>query len=200
MKHRLGATFTLCFLAAILFSGCASTMCLQYAKPDAMARRKGSITVVVEDQRPVEETGGDPARVGTIRNSFGMPFALRSNPDRQPQIVINDLVSDCLGAAGYEVVEEKAGVPRLNVALKSFWSDGYQYSRMWLVISTALRKNQNSQPVWQIDFESSTGIVWTVGYGKFDEGFTKILEDAKKQLMIKFNDKKFHGSYASLLK
>ena len=198
MKHRFGATFILCLIAASLFSGCVSTMSLQYAKPDAMAQQKGNITVVVQDQRSAEETGGDPARVGTIRNTFGMPFALKSNPDRQPPVVINDLVSDCLGAAGYNVVEKKAGVPQLHVALKSFWSDGYQYSRMWLTMSTALKKNKNSQPVWQSDFESSLGVTWTVGYGKFDEGFTNVLEGAKKQLMSKFNDNKFHKNYASL--
>jgi uncharacterized protein YceK len=198
MKHRFGVTFILCFIAAVLFNGCASTMSLQYAKPDAMAQSKGSITVVVEDQRSAEETGGDPARVGTIRNSFGMPFALRSNPDRLPPFVINDLISDCLGAAGYNVVEKKAGVPQLHVALKSFWSDGYQHSRMWLTMSTELKKDKNSRPVWQSDFESSVGVTWTVGYGKFDEGFTNMLEDAKKQLIGKFNDRKFRKSYASL--
>jgi hypothetical protein len=198
MKRRFGSKLILCFIAAGLFSGCATTMSLQYAKPDAAAQSRGSLTVVVEDQRSAEETGGDPTRVGTIRNTFGMPFPLRCNPDRKPPLVINELVSDCLGAAGYQVVGKKAGVPQLHVALKSFWSDGYQHSRMWLVMSTALMKDKKSQPLWQSDFESNVGVTWTVGYGKFDQGFTDLLEDTKKQLISKFNSRKFRKSCAML--
>jgi len=198
MKYRLDIALILCFTATVVFGGCASTMSLQYTKPDASALSNGSISVVVEDQRPAEEIGGDPARVGTIRNSFGMPFALRSNPDRQPPLVIKELVSDCLRAAGYNVVEKRVGTPQLQVALTSFWSDGYQHSRMWLTLSTELKKNEKSKAVWQSDLDTGVGVTWTVGYGKFDQGFTNLLEDSKIKLINDFNDGNFSKSYASL--
>jgi hypothetical protein len=200
MRCQLGIVTIICVVAAVIFNGCTSTMGLKYARPAPAEQSKGRICVVVDDQRSSEEIGGDPARVGTIRNGFGMPFPLRSNPDRLPPMVIDELVSDCLGAAGYTVVENNSSIPQMYVALKSFWSDGYQYSRMWLTMSIELKKNEGSRSVWLHNFESGEGIVWTIGSGKFDEGFTNMLEHAKEQLINQFDNLNFQKSYASLKK
>ena len=66
-------------------------MKLNYTKPpiDTMNKiSKGTISVVVDDQRPPEEGKIDHTRVGTIRNTFGVPFPLRADEDRQPPKVI----------------------------------------------------------------------------------------------------------------
>lgn len=191
-------TFAGCCIFAFISSGCASTMSLNYAKLPDVEQTRGAISVIVVDERSADEIGGDTSRVGTIRNTFGMPFALRSEPDRKPPKAIKELVSDCLRASGYAVSENAVGAPLMQVALNSFWSDGYQHSRMWLKMVVELKKDSNSQPFWQRDFESNVGITWTVGYGKFDQGFTDLLEDAKQQLIKTFEDSKFRKSYISI--
>lgn len=189
----------LAFLVTIIFiiTGCATSMSLHYEKPSLEMMNQGKICVVVNDQRPSEEGGNDPTRVGTIRNTFGMPFPLRAISGREPPKVINELVSDCLKAAGYEVVEQTKTVPQMYVVLKSFWCDGYQYNSVWMTMSIELKSFENPQPVWRHEFESNDGIVWTAGYGPFDKGFNRMLENAKQKLITQFKDSKFQNSYKS---
>jgi hypothetical protein len=182
-----------------LVAGCSTPMSLQYAKPATGQMNRGKICVVVNDKRSSEAISNDPYRVGTIRNTFGVPFALRSREGRKPPTVIKELVSDCLNAAGYEVVEQSDNLPRLVVDLQSFWSDGYQHNRMWLSMVTALKSNSQAQPVWSKEIESNVGITWLVGYGTFDKGFTKLLEDAKQKLMVSFNTSDFRQSLENSL-
>lgn len=198
MNNRIIST-KLVLLACIILviSGCATSMSLRYEKPSFEMMNKGKICVVVNDQRPSEEGGSDPTRVGTIRNNFGMPFPLRSSVGREPPKVIKELVSDCLKAAGYEVVDQSNNVPQLYIALQSFWCDGYQYNKVWMTMATELKNNTNSPPVWHYEFESNAGVIWTVGYGPFDEGFNRMLEDAKQKLIAQFKDSKFHNNFKS---
>ena len=159
---------------------------------------KGNIYVVIDDQRPPDEGGNDPCRVGTIRNTFGMPFPLKSSADREPSKVIRELVSDCLQAAGYRVAELPDSVPELHVMLRSFWSDGYQHSRIWTEIAMELKKDNSSQPVWKHIFESNIGATWTVGYGPFNKGINSMLEEVKDDMITEFEDQRFNESLESL--
>jgi len=196
-NHRI--SFKLVSLAFIVcfISGCATSMSLRYEKPKFEAVNKGKIHVVVNDQRPPDEGGKEPARVGTIRSGVGMPFPLRASDGREPTKVLKELVSDCLKAAGYEVVEQINTVPQLYVVLKSFWCDGYQYSRAWMTMSAELKSHINSQSVWHHEFESNAGIVSTVGYGPFENGINTMLEDAKQKLIAQFKDSKFQNNFKS---
>ena len=198
MKHHIiSIKVALLAFNILVISGCASSMSLRYEKPSFEMMNKGKISVVVDDQRPSEEGGNDTTRVGTIRNAFGMPFPLRSSAGREPLKAIRELVSDCLKAAGYEVVEQANSVPQLYVILKSFWCDGYQYNKVWMTMSTELKSVVKPQSVWRHEFESNAGVVYTAGYGPFDKGFNTMLEDAKQKLITQFKDSKFQNSFKS---
>jgi hypothetical protein len=196
-KRKCIFTALVMWVSIVLLNGCSTTMKLNYTKPpiDTMNKiNKGTISVVVNDQRPPEEGKNDQTRVGTIRNTFGMPFPLRADADREPPMVIKELVSDCLKASGYEVVESSNNVARLYVDLRSFWSDGYQFNKMYMAMITELKNNPNASPVWSYELKSDAAVPWTIGYGQFDKGFTKLLEDAKKKLMTQFESSEFHHS------
>ena len=181
----------------ILLSGCSTTMKLHYTKPPidtANLINKGRISIIVNDRRPPEEGKNDPTRVGTIRNTFGMPFPLKADAEREPPKVLKELVSDCLKASGYEVVESSNDVAHLYVDLRSFWSDGYQYNKMVMAMITELKNDQNASPVWSYELKSDAAVPWTIGYGQLDKGFTKLLEDVKGKLMAQFKSSEFHNS------
>ncbi len=182
----------------ILVSGCSTTMKLHYVKPPFKEMNKGEIYVVIDDQRPPEKGGNDPTRVGTIRNTVGMPFSLKSSADREPSSVIKELVSDCLKTAGYKISEQPYSKAQLHVVLKMFWSDGYQHSKMWTKISAELKKDEHSQPVWEHLFESNIGVTWKTGYGPFDKGINSMLEEVKNKMITEFNAPRFNKSLKSL--
>lgn len=182
------------WISIILLNGCSTTMKLNYIKPSIKTMNKGRISVVVNDQRPYEEGKNDHTRVGTIRNTFGKPFPLRADADREPLKVIKELVSDCLKASGYEVVESSDNAAHLYIALRSFWSDGYQYNKMNMTMATELKNDPNASPVWSYELKSDAAVTWTIGYGQLDKGFTILLEDAKKKLMAQFESSEFHNS------
>jgi hypothetical protein len=196
-KQKWILTALAMWVIIVLLNGCSTTMKLKYTKPpiDTLNRiDKGTISVIVNDRRPPEEGKNDQTRVGTIRNTFGVPFPLRADADRQPPKVIKDLVSDCLKASGFEVVESSNNVAHLFVDLRSFWSDGYQYNKMYVAMITELKNNPNASPVWSYELKSDAAVPWTIGYGQLDKGFTKLLEDAKKKLMAQFESSEFHNS------
>jgi hypothetical protein len=171
---------------------------MHYEKPSFNEMNKGEIYVVVNDQRPPDEGGNEPARVGTIRNGFGMPFALNSEVGREPSKVIKELVSDCLKAAGYKVSDQPSNFPQLHVVIETFWSDGYVHSNIWTNLPSELKKDQNSPPVWQHNFESSSGATWTAGYGPFEKGINNMLEDVKVKMLNEFKSPEFYNSLKSL--
>jgi hypothetical protein len=174
-------------------------MKLRYERPPLVEMNKGRVFVVVHDKRSPDRGGNDPTRVGTIRNNLGMPFPLNSSADREPTKVIKALVSDCLKAAGYKVMETPDDAPRVDATLQSFWSDGYQHSRMWTEIPTELRRDKDSSAVWSYTFESNMGITWMApGYGPFDEGFSQMLEDVKRQMIFQFKEPEFNNRMNSL--
>ena len=201
LMNKNYASFVKLVLSAciiILVGGCASSMKLHYVKPPFNEMTKGEIYVVVDDQRPPDKGGNDPTRVGTIRNTFGMPFPLRSRVDREPSKVIKELVSDCLKTAGYKISGQPDSAPQLHVVLETFWSDGYQHSRIGTKIPVELKKDAHTKPVWKHIFESNIGVTWKVGYGPFNKGINSMLEDVKSKMITEFKDPKFNKSLKSL--
>lgn len=188
------------FLIALVFaaSGCSSTMKLRYERPPAAAGTTVDIGLVVEDGREPARGGNDPVRVGTIRNTFGMPFPLKASPAREPAQVVRELLSDCLAASGFRVVEPTPSTPRLHATLLTFWTDGYQHSRMILSVPMQLQAKEGATPAWSHELDSNTGVTWTAGYGQFDRGFTAMLEEAKGQLLAEFGSPAFRDAYRSL--
>jgi hypothetical protein len=196
-KRKCIFSFLFIWACIILLNGCSTTMKLKYTKPPidtANKINKGKISIVVNDQRPAEEGKNDPTRVGTIRNTFGMPFPLKADAEREPPKVLKELVSDCLKASGYEVVESSNDVAHLYVNLRSFWSDGYQYNKMVMAMITELKNDPNASPTWSYELKSDAAVPWTIGYGQIDKGFTKLLEDVKVKLMAQFESLEFHNS------
>jgi hypothetical protein len=180
-------------------SGCGGGMKLAYKSPPRGVADKGMISVVVDDRRPANRGGDDPHVVGTLRNAFGMPFAVKAAPNREPSQVVAELISECLQAAGYRVVDQSADAPRLSAALEQFWSDGYQHNRLWVVMPLDLRGNGSSAPVWSKELRVNEG--WnakTVGFRQMNSGYNRLLETTKNELLREFNSPQFREHYQSL--
>jgi hypothetical protein len=185
-------------LAVGLSSGCSNSMKLRYDAPAAREPSKGEISVVFTDRRAANRGGDEPMRVGSVRNTFGMPFPLKAASGREPAQVAKGLVVDCLEASGYRVVEASPGVPQLHTALIAFWTDGYQHSRMVVDMTLQLKRNESAEPEWSHQLVSNTGVTWTAGYGQFDKGFTRTLDLAKTMLISEFDGPEFAEGYASV--
>lgn len=188
---------SLFFLCTIIcMSGCTSLQ-LYYTKPPFETTIKGSISVVLNDKRPAEEGGKDPAQVGVVRNTFGMPFPMKAT-NTEPSKIVKELVSDCLKAAGYEPVDQSENVPQLHVFLESFWSDGYQASRTSMQLLMELKKSSTSPALWSQPLLSDAVVMWTAGTGPMEKGYHQVLEDAKRKMITHFKDSKFTAAYQSL--
>lgn len=198
MKSRLQIQLTVaCVFLCLL--GCSSAMQLAYTKPMPATAYKGEIYVNLEDQRSQHGNGDDPLKVGTARNGFGMPFDIKAAPNREPSKVTKELVSECLAAAGYKVVDQKHGVPQLHAVLTHFYSDGYQHSRMGLIMPLELKRNEKSKPAWKYDMDVNTGYTWRIaGMAQLNTGYTRMLEAAKETLLEQFKNPEFDKKYRSL--
>ncbi len=183
----------------ITLSACSNAMQLAYKKPQSATAFKGELCVILEDQRTPDRGGNNPLVVGNARNTFGMPFAIKASPEREPSKVAKEVISDCLTAAGYKVVNNSIQAPQLHAVLKIFWSDGYHHSRMGMRIPMELKKTERSRPAWEYDLDINTGFTWkSAGFSQFNAGFNKMLETAKEKLMEQFKSADFEKRYRML--
>jgi hypothetical protein len=158
---------------------------------------KGTVSLIMHDQRLPDEGGKEPMQVGVIRNAFGMPFAMKAT-NTEPSKILKELALDCLKAAGYEPIDQSDNVPQLHLFLERFWSDGYQMSRTSMKVMMELRKSASSPVLWSHSLLSDTVVMWTAGTGPMEKGFHQVLEDAKQRMIIQFKDKKFAAAYKSI--
>jgi len=180
-------------------SGCGGSMKLAYQSPPRGAADKGMISVVVHDLRPPKRGGDNPYVVGTLRNAFGMPFPVKAASNREPSQVVAELISECLQAAGYRVVDQSGEVPQLSATLEQFWSDGYQHNRLWVIMPLDLRGGESSAPVWSKELKVNEG--WTAktaGFRQMNSGYNKLLETTRDELLREFNSSYFREKYQSL--
>lgn len=193
-KQRIFPWIILCVFF-ILF-GCRNAMQLKYARPAPAPASKGDVAVIVTDAREPQKGGEQPFKVGNARNAFGMPFAINAASNREPTRAIKELVTDCLMAAGYRVVEDGGRAPQLHAVLKTFWSDGYQHSRMIIDVPMELKQAGRSKAAWTYNLNVNTGFTWrSAGYRQFNLGFNKMMETAKDDLLREFTSSGFQKKY-----
>jgi hypothetical protein len=174
-------------------------MQLAYTKPTAATIYKGELCVIIDDQRAPDRGGDDPLTVGIARNAYGMPFDIKASPNREPTKVTKELISECLMAAGYKVVGDSNRIPHLHAVLETFWSDGYQHSRMGMLMPLDLKKDEKTTPVWKYELDVNVGFTWkSAGFSQFDKGFSEMLEVAKEKLLEQFKSPDFENQYRTL--
>lgn len=185
-------------LCLIVLMGCANGMRLAYTKPTVAEPKQGKLSVSITDQRVTGHGGESPLVVGQARNAVGIPFAIKAAPNREPTKVVKELIADCLAAAGYEVVpaDADADTLQLDAVLKVFWSEGYQHSRMAMVVPMELRRHETSAPVWRYNLDINTGFTWrSGGFSQFNKGFDKMLDTAKERLIEQFQHNDFKKQF-----
>ncbi|MFH2045144.1 MAG: hypothetical protein ABIK92_08350 [Pseudomonadota bacterium] len=198
MRIKFIQILLIIFILQFVF-GCSNALRLNYQTPNAASSKIGKIVLVLDDQRNPEKGGNDPLVIGNVRNAFGMPFKAKASPQREPSKVMRELLSSCLAAAGYEVVDESSNAPVLHATLKSFWSDGYQHQRMYIKMQTELVKEIGSSPVWISFVDVNEGFtVKTAGFKQMNAGYEKMLETTKNKLLTDFNLKEFYTAYKSI--
>ena len=197
---RLKVLFQLtgvCIISTLF--ACSSAMQLAYKNPATTTINKGKLSVIISDQRAPDRGGNNPLVVGIVRNAFGMPFPVKAAPNREPTKGTKELMSECLMAAGYKVVDHSNKTPQLHAVLKVFWSDGYQHSRMGILMPLELKNNEKSPPVWKYSVDVNTGFtVKSAGFRQFNQGYNKMLERTKDKLLELFNSQEFENKYRTL--
>ncbi len=201
MNKKLTILGAVAILACVVvLNGCSRTMKLVYSKPSFGEMDRGKIHVVLKDERAPKRGGNEPTRVGTLRGGFGNPFAVWSRVDREPVKVVRELISDSLMAAGYKVVDQPEGVPKIYATLQEFWCDGYAGYKMTLKVPMDLKQGENSAPVWNYSLNSKGRVFVQWGPGDLNKGYKRMLEDAVQQLTAQFQSPGFHNSYRSISK
>ena len=199
MKNKCMVLATLLILVFVVFAmGCSRRMNLIYSKPPFGDMNKGEISVIVKDERPAKKGGNNPALIGQVRSGAGIPSGVWANVDRDPVKVIKELISDCLKASGYRVIDQQVGVPGIYAVLQEFWGDGYMHYKMSLTVPLNLKKGENYPSVWSFSISSRGGVTLMWGPSELNKGYKKMLEDATPQLISQFRSPEFQNSYRSI--
>lgn len=178
---------------------CSNALQLTYTKPPMTTVTIGQLYVEVEDSRPPEKGGDDPYTIGIIRSAVGIPYDIKAAPDREPSMVVKELISECLTSAGYRVVNDSSAAPHLNASLKKFWSDGYVHNRIALEMPMVLKKSENAISTWTYVLDVNEGFTpMGAGFSQFNAGYNKMLDVAKDKLIEQFNSSEFENLFRSL--
>lgn len=180
-----------------LFFGCM-TFRLKYKIPDASSSKIGKVILIVDDRRDPDKGGNDPLAIGIARSAAGVPFTMKASSGNEPLKVMREMISSCLLASGYDVVDESNKAPVLHATLNDFWSDGYAHNRMVIKMRVELVKEIGSPPLWIsfVDVNEGATAVWSVR--DFGRGYNKMLETTKNKLLTDFNLKEFYNAYISI--
>ncbi|MFH1434387.1 MAG: hypothetical protein ABIJ56_01600 [Pseudomonadota bacterium] len=190
------AVLALCLL---VFAGCAPRYNLLYTSPPAGAMNQGDIAVEVVNQRPGDKGGANPFMLGQVRNAFGVPIRkLIAREDREPTVLVKTMVSECMAAAGYRPVEPTAGIPKVTVALTSFWCDGYTNYTMTMNANMTLANADGSGATWAETLVAVGNRTIIMHEKELENGFQMMLNNAVTQLIQKFQSPQFKNAIASM--
>jgi hypothetical protein len=124
-KQKLSVSAVLLVSSLLLASGCARRgMQIMYT-PSAAANLQPNamVSLKVIDNRPAEKLL-EKNRVGSVRGSYGIPYAIK---DSDPEVVartVTEATSDGLLQSGVGVVA--AGQPKTLIAtINDYWMDGF---------------------------------------------------------------------------
>ena len=200
MKSKL--TISLIAAVALLLAaiaGCAPRYNLPYTSPQPGAMNQGDIAVEVVNQRPTDKGGTEPFLLGHVRNAFGMPIRkIIAREDREPTALMKTMVSECLAASGYRPVEPTAGIPKITVAITSFWCDGYTNYTMTTNATLTLSQADGSGAAWSDTLVAVGNRTIIMHEKELDNGFQMMLNNAVTQLIQKFQSPQFKTALASM--
>ncbi len=200
MKKKPGISLiALLALCLAVFAGCAPRYNLPYTNPSPGAMNQGDIAVEVVNQRAGDKGGANPFLLGHVRNAFGIPIRkLIAREDREPAALIKTMVSECLANAGYRPVEPTAGIPKITVALTSFWCDGYMNYTMTVNANMTLANADGSGATWADTLVAVGNRTIIMHEKELENGFQMMLNNAVSQLIQKFQSQQFKNALALL--
>ncbi|MCB2166822.1 MAG: hypothetical protein KQI78_04105 [Deltaproteobacteria bacterium] len=198
MKSR-ALLLMICITMFMSLFSCSNALQLTYQKPPMATATIGQLYVEVDDARPPEKGGNDPYTVGVIRSAVGIPYDVKAAPDREPSIVVKELISECLMSAGYRIVNDSSAAPHLQASLKKFWSDGYVHNRIALEMPIVLQKSENAASAWTYVLDVNEGFTpMGFGFSQFNAGYNRMLDVAKDKLIEQFTSPEFENLYRTL--
>lgn len=166
--HRFAG---LLFVSTAVFLAACSSMyqtAISYT-PSAPPLPPGSRTVslTVVDERPPEEGGKDPARVGTIRSDVGIPAGMHESSPDAPRRHVEAATRDGLALAGLAVAE---GAPETaEVRIRRLWMDGYSTYTAKLEGTLTIRKDGREVLSTPLSVESTGAQAVAAGAALFNE-------------------------------
>jgi hypothetical protein len=186
-------------VAAVLWTASGCSMKLPYHVPDPASSTRGAVQLSVEDSREADHGGDDSHNVGIVRNGYGMPIDVDADDDRDPIVVVGQLVTDSLRAAGVEVTSD-AAAPLLVVYLDEMWCDGMMHYRVNVRLRLGLAPGPGSEYVWRLTVEHNEGTTLMWSMSELDEAYEKALDAVVEDLVAAFDSGAFGGAYQALVK
>jgi hypothetical protein len=164
---------------------------LKYKKPPKHLKTHSRISIIVKDERNNIERGGkDHNLVGRVWNGLGMPMDQKTKIGREPEIVIKELVSDCLESFGYEIVDTTNQIPKLYVNLNDFW---FIFRRARIEAHFELKYNGNT--LWQDSIISDNKRLNLETTQYIGDELSNTLEHFKIMLIENINKSHFQDKY-----
>lgn len=104
----------------------------------------------VTDSRPPKRGGAEPERLGTLRGTYGNPWALHTSRQSVTGFV-GSWLEDIAESERFEV-RNRSSLPLLLICVEEFWIDGYDTYTLEVDLSIELYADGNSDRLLELNY------------------------------------------------
>ncbi len=167
-----------------------------YEVPDDNGADGPTIAVTFENARPEEEGGDDPAEVGIVRSTVGIPYRIKSKGTDVSKTV-PQFFADALRSSGYNAaVGEQAGEPRVHVVLEKLWCDGHTHYVAVMEATLQLFVPGATDPSWEGSVSGEGHVTLVISHAEMQEAYEEMFAEALTKLPALWAGDAFHTAMA----
>ncbi len=143
--------FSIAVLTLVFMVSACAKLTLKHTPLTPADASVGSVSLLVNNDRPKDHGAENEKHVGDLRNLYGMPIGLEA--ENSLVDAVKALYTDALKNAGYLVTEDAPAQVVVDIAI--FFLDGYMGYKMEATFK--VKANKGDSAVWETEITKSHG-------------------------------------------
>ncbi|MBI5635001.1 MAG: hypothetical protein HZA15_16150 [Nitrospirae bacterium] len=194
---KTGENVSFLFLAcALLFllNACVPAVSMKYEELAKGDIHRGSVVVgTVSNKRP-DANGNSFDLVGRVRGGYGNPFALKTEPGKEIDVLLREVAEASLKHTGYTSEQVAGKSSRLDIDILKFWCDGYMGYKIWAEIEVKLINSTDGKTLTQKNINVQKGFTLIGSYGPMHMAFDEVINGVQKELVAFMQSEEFQAA------
>lgn len=196
MKRAKNVSFLfVAFALVFLLNACVPAVSMKH---DALAKgdmNRGSVIVGTVSNKRADDNGGKSFEsIGKVRGGYGNPFALKTEPGREIDVLLREVAASSLAHTGYSAEQTTGKSSRLDIDVLNFWCDGYTGYKIEAEIAVKLMNPINGKILVQKGIKVQKGFSIIASYSPMHDAFNEVINDIQKEVVAFMQSEEFQAA------